>query len=108
MSVDNSDHTTPIHLDDDAEKGKWYNPSSTAEEQKADRPQFKRGRPRICASRILLLTPNLPARKASTDRSSCCFAVGLVAAVLFFLITQFQSNGENSRWIPFGGGCEAD
>jgi hypothetical protein len=67
MSVENSNHTAPIHLDDDAEQETVW-PSRTPEEQMADTPAVQQNRPQIGASRTLQPAPSLPARKVSTRR----------------------------------------
>jgi hypothetical protein len=90
MSVENSNHTAPIHLDDDAEK-KVVQPSSTAEEQKADRPAVQEESPANMRIQNFATRANLTGKEGIDTKKVVLLAVGLVAAVLFFLVTQFQS-----------------
>jgi len=90
MSVENSHHTAPIHLDDDAEQ-ETVRPSSTAEEQRADRPALQEQSRASMRIQDFATRANLTGKEGIDRKMVVLLAVGLVAAVLFFLVTQFQS-----------------
>jgi type IV secretory pathway VirB10-like protein len=89
MSVDNSNHTVPIHLDDDAEK-EVVQPSTIAEE-KADTPGVQEESPANKRIQDFATRANLSGKEGIDRKKLVLLVLGLVAAVLFFLVTQFQS-----------------
>jgi type IV secretory pathway VirB10-like protein len=90
MSVENSNHAAPIHLDDDAEK-ETVRPSPTPEEQMADTPAVQQESPANKRIQDFATRANLMGKEGIDKKKLVLLAVGLVAAVLFFLATQFQS-----------------
>jgi hypothetical protein len=90
MNVENSNHTAPIHLDDAAEE-EVVQPSSTAEEQKADAPTIQVESPANRRIQDFATRANLTGNEGIDRKKLMVLAVGLVAAVLFFLLTQLQS-----------------
>jgi uncharacterized protein HemX len=90
MSVENSNHTAPIHLDDDAEK-ETVRPVPTPEEQMADTPAVQQESPANKRIQDFATRANLAGKEGINKKKLVLLAVGLIAAVLFFLVTQFQS-----------------
>jgi hypothetical protein len=89
MSVENSNHTAPIHLDDAEEEA--VHSSSATEEQGADRPAVQQESPANKRIQDFATRANLTGKEGIDKKKLVLLAVGLVAAVLFFLVTQFQS-----------------
>jgi type IV secretory pathway VirB10-like protein len=89
MSVENSNHP-PMHLDDAAET-KVVQPSTIVEEPKADRPAVQEESPAKKRIQDFATRANLTGKEGIDRKKLVLLAVGLVAAVLFFLATQFQS-----------------
>jgi type IV secretory pathway VirB10-like protein len=90
MSVENSNHTAPIHLDVDAEE-EVAQPSPAVEEQKAASPAVQQESPANKRIQDFATRANLTGKEGIDKKKLVLLAVGLVAAVLFFLLTQFQS-----------------
>ena len=90
MSVENSNHTAPIHLDDDAEQ-ETIRPSPAPEEQMVDTPAVQEESPADKRIQDFATRANLTGKEGIDRKKLVVLAVGLVAAVLFFLLTQFQS-----------------
>jgi hypothetical protein len=95
MSVENSNQA-PIHLDDDAEK-EVAQPPTIAEEQKADRPAVQEESPANKRIQDFATRATITGKEGIDRRKFVLLAVGLVAAVLFFLVTQFRSKPVKNR-----------
>jgi hypothetical protein len=90
MSVENSNHTAPIHLDVDAEQ-EVAQPSPAVEEQKTAPPAIQQKLPANKRIQDFATRANLTGKEGIDRKKLVLLAVGLAAAVLFFLVTQFQS-----------------
>ena len=73
------------------QKRKWYNPPPLPKSRRQTRPAVQEESPANKRIQDFATRANLTGKEGIDKKKLVLLAVGLVAAVLFFLVTQFQS-----------------
>jgi type IV secretory pathway VirB10-like protein len=89
----------PIHLDVDAEE-EVAQPSPAVEEQKTAPPAIQQNLPANKRIQDFATRANLTGKEGIDRKKLVLLAVGLASAVLFFLVTQFQSKPVQIGDVP--------
>ena len=100
MSVENSNHTAPIHLDDDAEK-EVAQPSTIAEEQKADLPAVQEESPANKRIHDFATRANLAGKEDIDRKKLVLLAVGCRNLAKQYALEVQKETGTGRRVTAF-------